>query len=109
MDIVNNLSLGKMTEFGANSKWYQKLLKEVPDFTEPNMGELLKLQLEKSINILALTPWQVEKLHSLKIENIGDLLRSTESDLMKAYYVGEKKARQMKNAAMAAVFEYLLG
>lgn len=109
LDIVSNLSLGKMTEFGTNSKVYQKLLKKVPNFTEPDINESLKIQLGKDIDCLALTPWQKNKLYSLKIYNIGDLLISTENDLMKAYYVGEKKARQMKNAAMAAVFEYLVG
>lgn len=108
-DIVHNLSLGKMTEYGANSKVYQKLLKKVPDFMEPDISECLKIQLDKDIECLELTSWQKSKLYSLKIFTIGDLLRSKENDLMKAYYVGEKKARDMKNAAMAAVFEYLVG
>ena len=59
--------------------------------------------------MLEITEWQKSKLKELNINTIGDLLQSTESKLMMAYYVGEVKARQMKNAAMAAVFEYLFG
>ena len=73
------------------------------------MSECLKKQLSKSINVLELTQWQKSKLIELDVKTIGELLLSTEGKLMQAYYVGEVKARQMKNAAMAAVFEYLFG
>lgn len=98
-----------MSEYGANSKNYNDLLVAVPKFNEPNMSECLKKQLGKSVEVLELTPWQKNKLIKLDIKTIGELLLSTESKLMQAYYVGEVKARQMKNAAMAAVFEYLFG
>jgi len=81
----------------------------VPQFTEPNMTECLKMQLTKSINVLEITEWQKGKLRELNINNLGELLISKESDLMKAYQVGKVRSRQMKNAAFAAVFEYLFG
>ena len=109
MEIINNLALGRMSEYGANSKVYGELLEKVPKFTEPDMSECLKKQLDKNIDVLEITEWQKSKLKELNIITIGDLLQSTESKLMMAYYVGEVKARQMKNAAMAAVFEYLFG
>lgn len=109
MDIINNLSLGRMSEYGANSKAYNDLLSAVPKFSEPDMSECLKKQLSKSIKVLEITQWQKSKLVELNVKTIGELLLSTESKLMQAYYVGEVKARQMKNAAMAAVFEYLFG
>ena len=109
MDIINNLSLGRMSEYGANSKAYNDLLSAVPKFSEPDMSECLKKQLSKSIKVLEITQWQKSKLVELNVKTIGELLFSTESKLMQAYYVGEVKARQMKNAAMAAVFEYLFG
>lgn len=46
---------------------------------------------------------------SVSINTIGELAASNESAVMKAYYVGEVRAKQMKNAAYAALFEYLLG
>lgn len=109
MDIIKKLSLGRMSEYGANSKAYEALISKVPKFTEPDMSECLKRQLNKPISVLELTAWQKEKLIELKIMTIGELLRSTESYLKRAYYVGDYKAREMKNAAMAAVFEYLFG
>ena len=45
MDIINNLSLGRMSEYGANSKAYNDLLSAVPKFSEPDMSECLKKQL----------------------------------------------------------------
>lgn len=109
LNIIKKLSAKKMSEFGANSKAYDSLLKKVPQFTEPNMTECLKMQLTKSINVLEITEWQKGKLRELNINNLGELLISKESDLMKAYQVGKVRSRQMKNAAFAAVFEYLFG
>jgi hypothetical protein len=63
----------------------------------------------KSIDVLDITPWQKNKLTSLKIYTIGDVLKSTETMLQKAYYIGEKRSRVMRNAAIAAVYEYLSG
>ena len=108
-EIIRNLSLGRMSEYGANSKAYEELLVAVPKFCEPDMSECLKKQLVKSIDVLELTQWQKSKLVELNIKTIGELLQSSENKLMTAYYVGEVKARQMKNAALAAVFEYLFG
>ena len=109
LNIVKKLSVKKMCEFGANSKAYESLTKKVPQFTEPDMTECLKVQLTKSINILEITEWQKGKLRELNINNLGELLTSKESDLMKAHQVGKVRSRQMKNAAFAAVFEYLFG
>ena len=109
LDIIKKLSVKKMSEFGENSKAYDSLLEKVPQFTEPNMTECLKMQLTKSIDVLEITEWQKKKLRELNINNLGELLSSKESDLMKAYQVGKVRSRQMKNAAFAAVFEYLFG
>jgi hypothetical protein len=37
------------------------------------------------------------------------VLGATEADLQKAYYIGDVRSRRMRNAAVAAVFEYLSG
>ena len=109
LGIIKNLSVKKMSEFGENSKAYDSLLEKVPKFSEPNMTECLKMQLTKSIDVLEITEWQKSKLRELSINNLGELLMSKESDLMKAHQVGKVRSRQMKNAAFAAVFEYLFG
>jgi ERCC4-type nuclease len=58
---------------------------------------------------LDITEWQKERLKSMDLNSVGDVLRATETKLREAYYVGEKRARRMRNAAIAAVYEYLLG
>ncbi len=109
INIVNNLSLKRMSEFGANSKAYETLIKKIPKFTEPDMTECLKFQLAKSIDVLEISEWQKGKLRELNINTLGELIVSKESDLMRAYQIGKVRSRQMKNAAFAAVFEYLFG
>ena len=56
-----------------------------------------------------LTPWQKGKLHELGIDTIGELIDVEENKLKEARYIADVRARQMKNAAVAAVCEYLLG
>ena len=43
------------------------------------------------------------------IYTIGDLIDVEEDKLKEARYIADIRARQMKNAAVAAVCEYLLG
>jgi hypothetical protein len=40
---------------------------------------------------------------------VGDVLKATEQKLKEASYVGDVRARRMRNAAIAAVLEYLSG
>jgi hypothetical protein len=99
----------RMSEYGANHKAYATLLDEVPTFAEPDTSTILKKQLDKSVDVLDITPWQREKLLFLKLTMVGDVLRASEGKLQEAYYVGEKRARRIRNAALAAVYEYLSG
>lgn len=108
-EIARSLTPKRMSEYGANHKFYESLLEELPQFTEPNMSDVLKEQLQKSIAVLDLTPWQRERLESIDIGTVGEILRATESKLQEAQYIGEKRARRMRNAAITAVYEYLSG
>lgn len=107
--IANNLTPQRMNEYGANHSSYQNLTYSVPEITECDMSQVLQKQLDKSIDVLDITDWQKDKLHSLELYTIEDVLRETETKLQEAYYVGEKRARRMRNAAIIAVYEYLSG
>lgn len=107
--IAKNLTPKRMTEYGANHPAYESLLKSVPEFTEPDMTAVLQRTLEQPIEVLDITEWQKEQLQSMDLHLVGDVLRATESMLQEAHYVGEKRARRMRNAAIAAVYEYLSG
>ncbi|HBC30861.1 MAG TPA: hypothetical protein DC024_06405 [Clostridiales bacterium] len=109
IDIAEKLSIKRMTEFGMNNSAFEPLRKSGLSENDIDLSMQLKTQLERSIDILDLTPWQKEKLHGEKLHTIGDVLRASESDIMKAYYVGGVRARQMKNSAYAAIYEYLAG
>lgn len=99
----------RMSEYGASNSCYEPLSSKKLIELEASNNQFLQDQLAKSIDFLDLTDWQKEKLHSVSINTIGELAASNESAVMKAYYVGEVRAKQMKNAAYAALFEYLLG
>ncbi|MBA4723109.1 MAG: hypothetical protein H2067_18490 [Alcanivorax sp.] len=109
LDIARNLTPKRMVEFGINHVAYQSLSNEGQDFNEPNVADVLQQQLERSISVLDITEWQRGKLKELGLNTIGEVLLASESSLQKLAYVGEKRSRRMRNAALAAVFEYLSG
>ena len=106
---MKNTTTKRMSEYGASNSCYEPLSSKKLIELEASNNQFLQDQLAKSIDFLDLTDWQKEKLHSVSINTIGELAASNESAVMKAYYVGEVRAQQMKNAAYAALFEYLLG
>lgn len=105
LNIVRRITIKRMTEFGANYKSYNLL----PDIQEVDMTNVLREHLKLDIRYLDLTPWQIDKIRSVSINTIGELLGADESALMKASYIAGKRARSIKNAAYAAVYEFLLG
>lgn len=108
-EIVKNISIKRMTEFGSQHSKYDNLISNVPKLSEINGTAILKSQLNKPISVLDITEWQKDQLIKLGLNTIGYVLKSTETKLRKAHYVGEKRARRMRNAAIAAVYEYLSG
>ena len=109
LQIAKNLTPKRMSEYGANYSSYRELMVKVPKFVEPDMSDVLERQLAKPIEVLDITNWQKDRLYSMDLNTIGDVLQATETKLQQAYYVGEKRARRMRNAAIAAVYEYLSG
>lgn len=107
--IAKSLSSRRFTEFGMNSASFNELTNLVPEFIETDLQSVLTRELKKSIDVLDLTEWQKEALKSININQIKDVLTVTESALRQAYYVGEIRARRVRNAALASVYEYLNG
>ena len=108
-EIAKQLTPKRMSEYGANHPAYQDLTNEVSDFAEPDMAEVLRRELEKPIDALDITDWQKGQLRSMNLHCVRDVIQATETKLQQAYYVGEVRARRMRNAAEAAVYEYLSG
>ncbi|WP_129336553.1 hypothetical protein [Cellulomonas endophytica] len=103
------LSVKRMVEFGANHPAYRPIDELSLDAIGTEGNEALLQQLKKPVDRLDITYFLRERLHSLELETIGDVLASNEQKFMEAWYVGPTRARQMRNAAIAAVLEYLSG
>lgn len=108
-NIAKNITIKRMTEYGANHDSYKSMVSDFNDFDDKVISEALESQLVKSVELLDLPRWLIESLLSLSILTIRDVLSATEQEIQKAYYVGEVRSRYIKNEATSAVFEYLSG
>jgi hypothetical protein len=109
-NIARALSVKRMTEFGATHPAFLELRDTKDSLEDITVNrEALASQLSKPIDVLDITPWQKSKLKELNLTSVRDVLKVNERDLMKAEYIGNVRARQMRNAAESAVFEYLSG
>jgi hypothetical protein len=109
LQIAKNLTPKRMSEFGANHVSYKGLLEAMPTFSEPDVALVVQGQLDKPITVLDISDWQRQELLSLGLNTVGDVLHASEIKLQEIAYVGPVRSRRMRNAAMAAVLEYLSG
>lgn len=108
-EIAKELTPKRMTEYGSNHPSFKTLTDQASLITEEGMTLALNIQLDRPSNVLDLTSWQLEKLTELGLNTVRDVLDATEEKLKEANYVGDVRARRMRNAAVAAVLEYLSG
>jgi len=107
--IVDFLIPKRMTEYGINHAAFQQIVSSSLDLSEPNMAVVLHQQLDKPIDVLDISYWQLNGLKNIGINNIRDILNASEEKLQEIYYVGQIRSRRMKNVAVSAVYEYLSG
>ena len=107
--IVKNLTIKRMTEYGANHTVYSSLITDLDDFDDQTISSALDDQLMKPVDYLDLPNWLIISLKDLKLISIKDVLEATEETIQQAYYVGKVRSRYIKNEATSAVFEYLSG
>lgn len=108
-EIAKGLSQKRMTELGSNHSSYKSLLDDGAILRGQDKTSALNIQLARSIDVLDLSDWQKSKLAELGLSTVGEVLDATEEKLKEAQYVGDVRARRMRNAAIAAVLEYLSG
>ena len=108
-EIAKQFTPKRMTEYGSNFPSYKKLTDQAAQITNVGMELALNVQLDRPATVLDLTAWQLEKLAELGMKTVRDVLNATEAKLKEANYVGDVRARRMRNAAVAAVLEYLSG
>lgn len=108
--VAKNLTTRRMSEYGANHEAFRDLTAATASLDDSSVShQALQEQLSQSIDVLDLTDWQRERLRDLRLSTVGDVLNASETQLKQAYYVGDVRSRRMRNAAVAAVFEYLSG
>lgn len=105
LNIIKKSDIRRMSEYGANQPIYNK----IQGYVAGSETDALKAQLEKNVDQLDLTDWQKQKMHEISINTIGELIAASEEHLKQAKYIADVRARTIKNAGIAAVFEYLLG
>lgn len=108
-EIAKSLTPRRMTEYGLNHPSYDSLMKMNNINFDANMNIELTTQMSKPISVLDITNWLKDRLTELSLLTVRDVLDASEAKLKEANYVGDVRARRMKNAAMAAVEEYLSG
>lgn len=108
-EIAKGLTPKRMSEYGMNFEYFKELIEVIPVFKESDISEVLQKELEKPVNVLDLSSWQKEMLDSIGMKCIRDILEASEEKLRTAHYIGEKRARRMRSAALASVYEYLNG
>ena len=109
LNIARNLTTKRMTEFGMNNQHFNTIKENLEPFHEYDTSEALKKELEKNIDVLDLSMWIKDKLKSMNLNTIKDIIITKEKKLKELYYIGDKRARLIKSAAISSVYEYLNG
>lgn len=107
--VKESFSVKRMQEFGANHAAYKRIQDLPLVGIDGEENAALEAHLHALCEELDLTDFQKSKLAELKLETIGDVLRAPEDRFRALHYVGPVRARQMRNAAIMAVIEYLSG
>lgn len=97
-----------MIEFGRDHDAYRSL-QLFPDHRSRQGNVVLDARLRAPSSELVLSKFQRSVIDRLKLRTVGDVLDAEESIFKKAKGVADVRARQIHNAAQAAVMEYLSG
>lgn len=108
-EIAKSLDVRKMVELGTAHPQFRDLVSFGTNINEQTIRQGLSDQLLKDIGVLDITDWQTQALRSIGINRVKQILGATEFKLREAHYVGEVRSRRIRNAAVAAVLEYLSG
>jgi hypothetical protein len=110
MTIARNLTLQRFTEYGMKNRLFQGLAIEIQQESDSELIAIIHARLSQSIDILDLSEWQKNKLREHNLLTIQQVLDTSEADMQNMMrYVGEKRARRMRNAAITEFLEYLSG
>lgn len=110
VELASKLDDRRYIEFDKNHSAFNKDSREFASLDENGLNSsILANQLAKSIEVLDLTSFQKKTIISIGLKTIEDILKASDSRIQEARGIGVARTRKIKNAAHAAVFEYLSG
>jgi hypothetical protein len=107
--VLSDLSVRRILEYESDHSAYIPLDSFALGGIAHSGNAALRVRLRAPSHLLDVTKFQREKFAELNLPTIGDVLDADESVLMRAKQIGRVRARQMRNAALTAVMEYLSG
>ena len=108
MNVIRKLDIRRVVEFGANSAAYADIKDNLQAINQNDITASLGQLLSQNLDVLGISWKMKQKLHEIGLTSIKDVLNSSEEQLKRAYYVGNVRARYMKNVALNSVYEYLI-
>lgn len=110
MSLIRNLTPRRLTEYGMKNPLFQSLDLDIQYESDADIKQMLIIQLEQPVDNLGLSQWQIGVLKQNNLLKIRDILETSEEEMRNGmHYVGEKRARRIRNAAFAELLEYLSG
>lgn len=109
LQLISNSKIDRVAEFGANYPDFQEMQGLDKHIQDTGVLDVINERLASGLDVLDLTAWQLQQLRNIGFKTVKDVLDCTEDDLHAIPYVGPARSRQMKNAAEAAVLEFLSG
>ena len=110
MSLIKTLTTRRLTEYGMKNPLFQSLNLDIQYESDSDIKQMLINQLEQPIQNLRLSQWQINILKQNNLLKIRDVLETSEEEMKKRmFYVGEIRARRIRNAALAELLEYLSG
>jgi len=110
LDLIKKLTIKRMTEYGMNSPRFSAIENiKIEEQTDEELRTILLAQLDRSIDVLDLSQWQKNTLKQNGYNAIRSILESSELDMQNIRYIGKVRSRQIRNATLAELLEYLSG
>lgn len=108
-EVRRNFSPKRMTEYGAQNPAFDGIHDFDLSSIDLSENSVLADRLAMAYEKLDLSDFLKSALRKLGVETVKDVILLPEETLKTIPYVGEVRSRNIRNAALAAVMEYLAG
>lgn len=98
--IIANFRVNKFAEFGATGHAFDSIKDSLSVTSENEVSDSLLNQLNKTINVLDISPRMKEKLREIGLHTVHEVMEAPESKPMQAYYVGQGRSCYMRTESL---------